>query len=158
MATATQAYEKELSGVRPSSRNVIGFLYAINGKLDSGDVYASAALFNKMYPKLLHAAAVEALSQRPPNSQGRLYDVAKAEVVEQMIKAVDAANGQSLAMDAGEMEREINSQADLKMPASGPRGGNRAIIVKKRTDQMELYETWDSETSAGFLHRAYLTK
>jgi hypothetical protein len=158
VTTATATYEKDLAASLQPSQNVIGFMFAINGKLNSGDAYASADLFNKMYPKLLHAAAIEALSERQPNSQGRLYDVPKAEVVQQMIEAVDAAKGEALTLDATEMEREINQQANLKSPVVASTGGNRAVIVKKQSDRMDLFETLDSQTAVAFLHRAYLTK
>jgi len=158
VTTATATYEKDLAASLQPSQNAIGFMFAINGKLNSGDAYASPDLFNKMYPKLLHAAAIEALSERQPNSQGRLYDVPKAEVVGQMIEAVDAAKGEALTLDATEMEREINQQANLKSPVIASTGGNRAVIVKKQSDQMDLFETLDSQTAVAFLHRAYLTK
>jgi len=44
--------------------DVVGYVFAINGKLNSGDVYSSSALFKKMWPKLLAASAFEAISQR----------------------------------------------------------------------------------------------
>ena len=44
--------------------DIVGYVFAINGKLNSGDVYSSHALFTKMWPKLLTASAVEAIGQR----------------------------------------------------------------------------------------------
>ncbi len=44
--------------------DIVGYVFAINGKLNSGDVYSSNALFKKMWPKLLQASAVEAISHR----------------------------------------------------------------------------------------------
>jgi hypothetical protein len=44
--------------------DVIGYVFAINGKINSAEVYGSGGLFRKMWPKLLHASAVEALSER----------------------------------------------------------------------------------------------
>ena len=40
-----------------------GFAFAINGRINSADVYASPDLFRKLWPKLLEAAALEALSE-----------------------------------------------------------------------------------------------
>ena len=39
-------------------------MFAINGKIGSGDVYASSALFRKMWPKLLAANVTEAISDK----------------------------------------------------------------------------------------------
>ena len=44
--------------------DIVGYVFAINGTLNSGDVYSSNALFRKMWPKLLTASAVEAISHR----------------------------------------------------------------------------------------------
>lgn len=43
---------------------IIGYVFASNGRINSGDVYSSHALFMKMWPKLLTASAVEAIGQR----------------------------------------------------------------------------------------------
>jgi hypothetical protein len=42
---------------------VIGYVFAINGKVNSADVYASSLLFRKLWPKLLRASAIEAISE-----------------------------------------------------------------------------------------------
>jgi len=44
--------------------DVIGYVFAINGKINSAEVYSSGVLFRKMWPKLLEASTVEALSER----------------------------------------------------------------------------------------------
>lgn len=48
--------------------DIIGYVFAINGRLNSGDVYSSNALFKKMWPKLLSASAVEAIGHRAEGS------------------------------------------------------------------------------------------
>jgi hypothetical protein len=44
--------------------DIVGYVFGINGTLNSGDVYSSNALFKKMWPKLLAASAVEAIGHR----------------------------------------------------------------------------------------------
>ncbi|MGH9662496.1 MAG: ARPP-1 family domain-containing protein, partial [Bryobacteraceae bacterium] len=50
------------------------YAFAINGQLNSADLYASPALFRKMWPKLLKSSAVEAVANpakghaAPPSS------------------------------------------------------------------------------------------
>ena len=48
----TQAYVAALTAAAKDD-DIIGYVFAVNGKLNSGDVYASNALFRKMWPKLL---------------------------------------------------------------------------------------------------------
>jgi hypothetical protein len=39
-------------------------VFAVNGKINSADIYPSNGLFRKMWPKLLRASATEALGER----------------------------------------------------------------------------------------------
>ena len=116
---------------------MIGFVFAINGKLNSGDVYASPDLFAKMYPKLLHAAALEAVAERDANGKHD-YDLPKPAAVEAMLNAVNAAKPIQLVVDAGTMEEDLNQQ--LNLPKSGltksAETHNRAVVVKKEAGQM----------------------
>jgi hypothetical protein len=64
LKAAQQAY---IDGLRPageSDPDIIGYVFAVNGKLNSGDVYSSNALFRKLWPKLLAASATEAIAHR----------------------------------------------------------------------------------------------
>jgi hypothetical protein len=57
------AYEKALSVAFKGQTNVIGFAIAINGKVEGAEIYGSAALFAKARPKLLTAAAIDAIAE-----------------------------------------------------------------------------------------------
>src|ERR1041385_3357903 len=59
----TAAYTRALSGSVQNKSGVIGYVFAINGHVNSADVYASRALFVKLWPKLLKASAVEAVAE-----------------------------------------------------------------------------------------------
>src|SRR6185437_3570598 len=59
----TEAYVKQLSGIVQDKSDVIGYVFAINGHVNSADIYASRALFVKLWPKLLNASAVEAVAE-----------------------------------------------------------------------------------------------
>jgi hypothetical protein len=59
----TAAYLQALSGILQNKSDVIGYVFAINGHVNSADVYASRALFAKLWPKLLKASAVEAVAE-----------------------------------------------------------------------------------------------
>jgi hypothetical protein len=57
------AYVKGLQEAGEREDDIIGYAFAINGKLNSADLYASNGLFRKMWPKLLKAAATEAIGE-----------------------------------------------------------------------------------------------
>jgi hypothetical protein len=61
---AQDAYITALQDAGGADADIVGYVFAINGKLSSGDVYASNALFRKMWPKLLSANVTEAISQK----------------------------------------------------------------------------------------------
>ncbi len=56
-------YVKALSDITDGKTDVIGFLFAINGEINSADTYGSSGLFIKLWPKLLKAAAIEAVAE-----------------------------------------------------------------------------------------------
>lgn len=56
-------YVDALSGIVNGKPDVIGYVFAINGKINSADIYASSVLFKKLWPKLLKASAIEAIAE-----------------------------------------------------------------------------------------------
>ena len=68
LEAARKSYVDALTKAATSSDDVVGYVFAINGKPDSGDSYASAALFQKMWPKLLTAAATAAIAEHNAKS------------------------------------------------------------------------------------------
>jgi hypothetical protein len=59
---AQTAYIAALQGAGETGDDIVGHVFAINGKINSGDIYASNALFRKMWSKLLAANVTEAIS------------------------------------------------------------------------------------------------
>jgi len=60
---SADSYIKALSGIANRSDDVIGYVFAINGKVNSADIYGSNVLFKKLWPKLLKANAIEAIAE-----------------------------------------------------------------------------------------------
>ena len=79
------AYVAALSPKGHDSDEVIGFVFAVNGTINSGDAYPSNGLFVKMWPKLLRAAATEAIGEKadasaePPAAEAVADFVGEAE-------------------------------------------------------------------------------
>src|SRR5262249_49942505 len=63
LLTKLDAYVKELKKVGDEKADAIGFVIVINGKVEGAEVYGSHALFQKLWTKLINAAAVDALSE-----------------------------------------------------------------------------------------------
>src|SRR5436190_24264043 len=60
---ATEKYLAKLSNLLDGKTDVVGYTFAINGKVVSMDVYGSPELFRKVWPRLIRANALEAFSE-----------------------------------------------------------------------------------------------
>ena len=85
LAVENEAVARRLAGYVQAFDNVladkpdaIGFASAVNGKLNSADLYASPELFRKLWPKLLEAASLEALAEAATMSATRATPPAEA--------------------------------------------------------------------------------
>lgn len=62
LAKARKEFAKKFSDLTKGKTDVIGYAFAINGKINSADIYVSNHLFGKLWPKMLKAAVTEAIS------------------------------------------------------------------------------------------------
>ena len=61
---AQRGYVTALKAAGEVDNDIVGYVFAVNGKLNSADVYPSNGLFRKMWAKLLDASAIEAIGQK----------------------------------------------------------------------------------------------
>jgi hypothetical protein len=64
LKTVQQGYLDALKAAGEQSDDIVGYVFAVNGKLNSADVYPSNALFRKMWNKLLNASVTEAIGHK----------------------------------------------------------------------------------------------
>lgn len=124
-------YVKKLSRIINGKRDVIGFVFAINGQLNSADVYSSHALFVKLWPKMLEASAVEAIAEL---KVGEKFDEVKADAVRAFLSEAHSGKAETRKVTA------------------------RTTVVKHETDKNLFFETRDGRRSGGWAHRNYLAK
>ena len=125
------AYINALSGVLRNKSDVIGYVFAINGQVNSADVYASRALFVKLWPKLLKATAVEAIAELEEN--------AKPVAVEAQAVTAFLADSE----DAKPAERDVTQ---------------RVKLVTREADRSIFFETRDRLKKDAWIHRNYIKK
>jgi len=58
-----EEYVNALRDIIKDRKHIIGFVFAINGQLNTAEVYGSEDLFRQLWPKLLRTAAVEAFAE-----------------------------------------------------------------------------------------------
>ena len=123
-------YVSKLSGVINGQSNVIGYAFAVNGQINSADVYVSNALFKKLWGKMLKAAATEAVSQ--------MNGVRRADPVK-----ADAVKG---FLDDSEKARAKEQ----------PVGSGASLVTREDKDNV-MFEARD-EKSKAVVHKSYVKK
>ena len=124
-------YVKALSGIAEGKQDVLGYAFAVNGRVSSADVYASGVLFRKLWPKLLKASAVEAVAELPAYDKAAS---ASADAFRELF--ADAERGREEAQEVTKRTRMVK------------REGERAIF----------FETRDMESGGAWVHRNYLAR
>ncbi len=71
LGAALAGYEKALGRLLEKHPDAVGYLFAINGRINSGDEFGSTGLFRKLWPRQLKAAATEALAETGAAPQGK---------------------------------------------------------------------------------------
>lgn len=98
-------YIRSLSSIADGKSDVIGYAFAINGQINSADVYVSNALFKKLWLKNLKATATEAVSE----SRGiRLAAPVKADAIKGFMDDSEKARAKERA--AGPSSRVVTRE------------------------------------------------
>lgn len=111
--------------------DVIGFAVVVNGRIQSADVYASNALFQKLWPKLIRSSAVAALADRQP---GAVFNTPTKENIQAFLTGAEDAQA-------------------VRVQAS-----NRSNVIRQETAQQMRFDTCDPGQQNVVLHRAFLVK
>lgn len=130
LQASVDAYLQALTAAPNGQPDVIGYAFAVNGKISSAETYGSHELFQKLWPKLLRSSAVEAVSNF---EQGKTFAAPGFEAVRASL--VDAAKG----------------------PASSRDVNPRTSVVTKETGDGVLFETRDKATG-NWVHRSYIAR
>jgi len=121
---------KKLQDGPKDKKDVIGYAVVINGKVNNADVYASNGLFQKLWPKLLKASAIESVAEK----NDKKFEPAKADTIKAFL--ADAEKGKKSETKITERFRQIEQE-------------NAKSI---------LFETNDREKKDVSLRRSYIAK
>ncbi|HKR59176.1 MAG TPA: DUF6569 family protein [Pyrinomonadaceae bacterium] len=125
-----ESYTRALSNIVNTSNDVIGYVFAINGKVNSADVYGSNVLFKKLWPKLLKANAIEAIAEL----QKSAFKPATADHVKTFLTESEKAKAS---------EKEVSSRVGL---------------VTGEDEEQIFFETRDRAQKDAWIHRNYIKK
>lgn len=124
-----EAYRQALGSLPDGQNDVVGFAFAVNGHLNSAELYGSNALFRKMWKKLFESAANEALSER---------DEPQA------------------TQPATEADVRALLDACASGPTAVRRVTDRVTTFTRRDAKNVLFETKDDKLPTPWVHRNYI--
>ncbi len=126
---ATDAYTAALAAAIDKEPGAIGFVFAINGQINSADVYGSPDLFRKMWPKLLQASVIEAIAERKDGAPTAA-------------PTTDSVRGFLVGAEAGKpANRQLTDATTIET-----RDAEKAQLLEAR------------QKTGGFVHRSYVAK
>ncbi|MFN0278609.1 MAG: ARPP-1 family domain-containing protein [Pyrinomonadaceae bacterium] len=125
VVASVDEYIKNLSNIVNGKSDVIGYAVAINGKINSADVYVSNALFKKVWMKMLKASATEAVSE---SRSVRLADPVKAEAVKGFLDDSERGSARDQKVSAGASLRTREDKDNVMVEA---RDEKSKIVVHK---------------------------
>ncbi len=128
---SVSGYTKTLAGIIKGKDDVVGYAFAINGEVNSADVYVSSALFRKLWPKLLKANATEAIAELQKDLK---FELVSVETVKAFL--ADAEAGKT-------SEKELTA---------------RVKLLTREDDKNILFETQDRREKGVWIHRNYIRK
>ena len=124
-------YVAALKDCADRTPDAVGMLFAVNGEVNSGDLYGSRPMFRKLWPRLLKAAAVEATANYKRDTPAVMPpDGAIAQLLD------PPPSAQTSAMEVTEGQQEVRQEYE----------GN------------VLLETRESNRPDRWLRRSYLAK
>jgi ARG/rhodanese/phosphatase superfamily protein len=124
-------YTQALLKIVDGKADVIGYAFAINGNVNSADVYASTGLFLKLWPKLLKANAVEAIAELRNDAK---FEPATVDQVKSFIAEAEAGKS---------AEKEVTGRIELST---------------REDEKNILFETRDRSRRGAWIHRNYIRK
>jgi hypothetical protein len=126
-------YVKVLRPLGEKDDDIVGYVFAVNGKISSADIYPSNGLFRKMWPKLLVACATEAITEHG----------GKGDPVPPPPPVTEASGFLTTPHDVPSVERNVGS------------GGSIEVRDSTRTLFMEAKP---AAAPSAWVHRNYLAK
>lgn len=129
---AEKDYLKHLINITKDQADAVGYAFVINGKINSAEIFSAKSLFQKLWPKLIKASIVEAISDKTDNKN---------------IKLPTAMDIKNFLVDS-EKSRETSVKKVSK----------NVDVIEKESRENILFETRDSKNGKGWINKSYLKK
>lgn len=125
---AVQAHVARLSGIIEGKKDVIGYAVAINGQVESVDLYGANALFRKLWPKLLKAGAVAAVVER---KEGKEFPAIAAADVDRFMKDAQTGKTSQKKVSDSMLMKSVENARIYRYAASAPSGEVHDSMIRQ---------------------------
>jgi hypothetical protein len=132
----TGMYTKHLGNIIENKKDTLGFIFAINGEINSADIYPSQMLFKKLWTRLFESCAVEAISEIKSDNPGKENPLTGSDIIKWL---AEIEKGK-------ESKKAITDSVELNV---------------KESDANVTFETVDKNTKTGnsrWIHKNYIKK
>ncbi|MFB3894638.1 MAG: ARPP-1 family domain-containing protein [Phycisphaerae bacterium] len=128
---ALEEYNKALANITvgKDKLDVIGYAFAINGKVNSVDIYGCHALFEKLWPQLLKSAAVEAIANYEKDKK---FDTPTADAVKAFLDEARKAKAEEKNVGK-DVIMEVRDSAKMMMWRSIDKSSPSAAPLRENT-------------------------
>jgi len=157
--------EAALADACKGKDDVVGVAVVVNGVVAGADVFGSRDLFAKMWPKLLKAAAAEALAEFKAD---KTFDALSSEAVAQFLADAPAGESKEIAVElvadqvSGQTENVARQQRveTVAVPpaAARPTPAQTLRVTQYRNAKSVLMESRDKEKPTCVFHRSYIAR
>jgi hypothetical protein len=127
----TEVYVDSLAAQIGDQSDAVGMAFAINGEINSADIYCHKELFKKMFPKLLKTAATEAIAEFDEHAD---YPALGIEQVRAWLKTAESGEEKSETVD------------------------QRMRLKIRENDQNVSFESYENDSAAVWIHKNILNK
>jgi hypothetical protein len=124
-------YLDKLSPILDGKTDVIGFVYVINGEINSAEVYNNKNLFRALWPKLLDSAVTEAITEYRSDREI------------QPMPATELRSFFETSLSGSVKERAVSKTTRLKTYT---------------TPTTVLFETLDMDANGAWIHKSFINK
>lgn len=129
-------YVKHLGTVIEDKKDTLGFIFALNGEINSADIYPSQTLFKKLRTKLLESCAVEAIAEIKKDGPANAKSLTSTDIIEWLAEVEKGKKS----------KKTINTSVEMNVNES---------------DDNVAFETVDKNAKtgkSGWIHKSYIKK
>lgn len=129
---AIRLYRERLLPIINGKEDVVGYVAVINGSINSGEAFASPALFRRLWSKLLRAVVIEAVAEYREGAGRSCPSFAE---IEHFLASCENSRERG--------EEQVN---------------RRTAVLEKESERHLLFETKDNKQGRAWINKSYIKK